>query len=160
MIKTLAELDRARADARRMVTRRALAGAATSMVPLPGVDIAADVGLLATLLPAISKRFDLDHDSVAAMPPHAAQRALVLAAGLGNSLIGRFVTRRLAAAMLKRVGVRLAAGSAAKVVPILGSGIAAGIGFAALRTAGNAHIDDCYATAKALIEDSQAIAEA
>ncbi len=153
MIQTLAELDRLRGECRQLVTKRALTAAGASVVPIPGVDIAADIGLLATMLPAISKRFELDHDAVDKLPADAAQRVFVLAAGMGNNLIGRMMTRTIAKAILRRVGKRVAVASVAKYVPVLGSAIAASIGFGAMKLAGDAHVEDCYRTARALIED-------
>jgi hypothetical protein len=44
----------------------------------------------------------------------------------------------------------VATGSVAKYVPFIGSAVAATISFGAMKLAGNAHIDDCYATAEAL----------
>ncbi len=72
------------------------------------------------MLPAISARFELDHASVAKLDPHLAQRAFTIAAGLGNNVIGRFVTRRLVAQLLRRLGMRFAVASAARYVPVLG----------------------------------------
>ena len=151
MIQTPAELDRVRADCRRLVTNRALAAAGAAVVPIPGADIVADIGLLATLLPEISRRFGLDHESVQKLPPDAAQQVLLVAANLGNNMIGRLVTRRLAAVVLRRMGKRLAIGTVAKLVPVAGSAIAASIGFGAMKLAGDAHIEDCYRTARSLI---------
>lgn len=151
MITTLPELDRVRQECRRLVTTRSLAAAGAAVVPIPGADIVADIGLLSSMLPAISQRFELDHASVEKLDPVTAQRVLVMAASLGNTLIGRVVTRKLAVTLLRRMGVRIAGASVAKYVPVLGSAIAASVGFGALRLAGNAHVEDCYRTARALI---------
>ena len=158
MIRTLAELDAVRADCRKLVTRRSLASAGAAVVPIPGADLVADIGLLTTLLPDISKRFALDHDQVARLEPHLAQRVLVLASSLGNNAIGQAITKRVVVAMLRRVGIRLATASAAKYVPILGSAVAATISFGAMKLVGDAHIEDCYRTAAALIEPPAALA--
>ncbi|WP_174293235.1 hypothetical protein [Sphingomonas bacterium] len=146
------DLDRIRHECKRMVTTRSLAAAGAALVPVPGIDLAADVGLLATMLPRISAAFELDHDSVAKLDPNTAQRVFVLAAGLGNNLIGRMITRKLALALLRRVGVRLASASVARLVPIVGQAIGASIGFGAMKLAGDAHVEDCYRTARALLE--------
>ena len=156
MISTIADLDRVRRDCRKMVTSRSLAAAGASVVPIPGVDLVADVGLLATMLPRISAAFELDHASVEKLDPNTAQRVFVLAAGMGNNVIGRIVTRKLAVALLRRVGVRVASASIAKYVPIVGSAIAASIGFGAMKLAGDAHVEDCYRTARALLESHPA----
>ncbi len=152
MIGTMAELERVRADCRRLVTNRALAAAATSIVPIPGLDIAADIGLLTSLLAQVNERFGLSEAQIARLDPPAAQKALVVAAGLGNGVIGRTISRRITAAVLRRVARRVAVGSAARFVPIAGTALAAGLGFAAMRTVGNAHIEDCYRTVRALIQ--------
>jgi uncharacterized protein (DUF697 family) len=153
MIQSRQELDRVRLDCRRMVTRRSLAAAGAAVVPLPGADIVADVGLLTDMLPRISRAFELDHDSVEKLDPDMAQRVFVVAAGLGNNVIGRLVTRKLVVALLRRMGVRVASASVAKYVPVIGSAVAASIGFGAMKLAGNAHVEDCYRTAVALLGD-------
>ncbi len=152
MIQSVVELDRVRRECRRLVTTRALAAAATSVVPIPGVDIAVDVGLLTSLLKQINERFGLSEQQVERMDPGAARKALLVAAGLGNGVIGCAVSRRLISIVLKRVAKRLAVGSAAKFVPFAGSALAAGLGFSAMKMAGNAHIEDCHRTAHALLD--------
>ena len=62
MIATMDELDRVRGECRRMVTKRSLMSAGVAVVPVPGVDVVADIGLLSQLLPTISSRFELDHE--------------------------------------------------------------------------------------------------
>ncbi len=151
MISSIQELDRVRAECRKLVTKRSLMAAGAAVVPIPGADIVADISLLTTMLPEISKRFELDHEQVEKLEPHVAQKVFVLASGMGNHLIGRMVTKRLATALLRSVGKRVAAASIAKYVPLVGSGIAAAIGFGAMQMVGKSHIDDCYRTAKALI---------
>ena len=156
MIATVKDLDRVRRDCRRMVTKRALAAAGAAVVPIPGADIAADIGLLANMLPKISQAFELDHASIEKLDPAIAQRVFVIAASLGNNVIGRLVTRRLAVSLLRRVGVRVASASVAKYVPVIGSAFAATIGFGAMKLAGNAHIEDCYRTARSLLPPGEA----
>jgi len=133
-----------------MVTKRALASASVAVVPIPGADLVADIGILTNLLPAISERFGLREEQIRKMDPSRAQQVLVIASSLGNNVIGRAVTKRMVVALLRRMGVRVATGSVAKYVPFIGSAVAATISFGAMKLAGNAHIDDCYATAEAL----------
>ena len=156
MIRTIQELDRVRHDCRRMVTNRSLAAAGAAVVPIPGADVIADIGLLSAMLPRISAAFELDHASIEKLEPAIAERVLVIAASMGNNVIGRMVTRKIAVSLLTRVGVRIAAGSVAKYVPVLGSAVAATIGFGAMKLAGNAHVEDCYRTARALLQSDGA----
>jgi uncharacterized protein (DUF697 family) len=156
MIKTLAELDAIRDECRKMVTRRSLASAGAAVVPIPGADLVADIGLLTSMLPAISARFGLREDQVRTMDPGRAQQVLVYASSLGNNIIGRAVTRKMIVALLRRMGVRVATASVARYVPLIGSAVAAGISFGAMKLAGNAHIEDCYATARRLMDGAPA----
>ena len=151
MISSLAELDRVRAECRKLVTKRSLMAAGAAVVPIPGVDIVADISLMTTMLPEISKRFGLNHEQVEKLEPHVAQKVFVMASTMGNNVIGRTVTKRLATALLRRVGKRVATASVAKYVPIVGSALAAAIGFGAMKMVGKSHIDDCYRTAKSLL---------
>lgn len=153
MIRTLAELDAIRDECRKMVTQRSLVSAGAAVVPVPGADLVADVGLLTKMLPAISERFGLSEEQVRKMDPGRAQQVLVLASSLGNNFIGRIVTKRLVVAVLRRMGLRVATRSVARYVPLIGSAVAATVSFGAMKLAGNAHIDDCYRTARALLEE-------
>ncbi len=134
-----------------MVTNRSLAAAGAAVVPIPGADLIADIGLLANMLPRISQAFQLDHKSVEKLDPEIAERVLVIAASLGNNVIGRLVTRKLAIGLLRRIGLRVASASVARYVPLIGSAFAASISFGAMKLAGNAHVEDCYRTARTLL---------
>lgn len=151
MIHDMAELDRMRDECRKLVTNRSLVSAGAAVVPIPGADLVADIGLMTSLLPDISRRFGLDHEQVEKLDPHMAQRVFVLASSMGNTLIGRAVTKRLVAMLLRRVAKRVAVASVAKYVPFAGSAVAAGISFGAMKLVGDAHVEDCYRTAKALL---------
>lgn len=161
MTHTLAELDAIRDDCRRMVTKRAAISAGAAVVPVPGADLVADVGILRKMLPAISERFGLREDQVDKMDASRAQQVLAIAASMGNNVIGRAVSKRVVIALLRRMGIRVATASVARYVPFIGSAVAATISFGAMKLAGNAHIDDCYATAKTLaVLDTPAISDA
>lgn len=151
MISSITELDRVRAECRKLVTNRSLMAAGAAVVPIPGADIVADISLLTTMLPEISKRFELDHEQVSKLEPHVAQKVFVAASSIGNNVIGRTVTKRLATLLLRRVGMRVATASVAKYVPLVGSALAAAVGFGAMKLVGKSHIEDCYRTAKALL---------
>ena len=142
MITRLEDLERVRAECRSLVTKKSLVSAGAAVVPIPGIDLVADVGLLTTLLPQISERFELDHDQVSKLEPHIAQQVLVMASSMGNNVIGRMVTKRIVATVLRRVGARVATGSLAKYVPFVGSAVAATISFGAMKMVGNAHIEE------------------
>jgi uncharacterized protein (DUF697 family) len=128
---------------RRLLNRRALAGAAASAVPIPGLDWAVDAALLTSLIPEINAQFGLTPGQIERLPAtkrHQVQKAVGV---VGSVVIGRVVTRELVVRLAKTVGVRLTAKQAAKFVPIAGQAVAAMMGYAALRYIGEEHIKDC-----------------
>ncbi|KQN77615.1 hypothetical protein [Sphingomonas sp. Leaf62] len=147
-ITTIAELDRVRDDARKLVTKRALVSAGASVVPVPGADLIVDANILTKLLPDISNRFGLSEKQVQALEPDRAKQVLLIAANLGNGVIGRSITRRVVTMLIRRVGARYASKSLLRFVPFAGQIAAAGISFGAMKLVGNSHIDDCYETVR------------
>lgn len=63
-ITSIEELDAVRLRCRKMVKKRAMASGGMALLPVPGVDIAADVGLLLELLPAINRQFRLSPEQI------------------------------------------------------------------------------------------------
>ncbi len=144
MIQTREELDKVRAECRKMVTRRAGLSAGAAVIPLPGLDIGADVSLLLALLPSINEKFGLTPEQIDRLHPNRKKYTFVAITGVGSRLIGKTITRELVTLVLKKVGVKVATKSVAKYVPFIGQAAAAGLSFSAMRILGNAHIEDCY----------------
>lgn len=139
-----------------MVNRRAGLSAGAAVLPIPGVDIGADAALLLELIPAINRRFGLSPEQIEHLDPQLKRIVLVGISSVGSELIGRWVTRPLVLRLLRSIGVRVGTKSAARFVPLLGQGLAAGLSFAAMRALGHAHVEDCYAVARAALESDAA----
>jgi uncharacterized protein (DUF697 family) len=152
---TLAEIEQIRDECRALVAKRAMMSGALAVVPIPGLDVGADVAIMKQMIETINTKFALTPRDIAQLDPKITQRIFVIASSIGTSLIGKYMTKELLVLAFKRVGVRLASKQAAKFVPFLGSAIAAGISYGAMRMLGNAHIDDCYAVLKALQADGR-----
>lgn len=146
--QTLEQLDALRDECKAMVTKRAGLSAGAAVLPIPGLDLGADVSLLIEMIPAINKKFGLSPDQIEGLDPQVKRVILVGATSLGNNLIGKWVTQQLVMQLLQRLGIRVATKSVAKFVPFLGQALAASISFGAMKMLGNAHVDDCYAVAK------------
>lgn len=142
-----AELDAIRRQCRDMVSRRARLSSVAAVVPLPGVDLGADISLLMEMIPAINRRFGLSPDEVDELDAGTRQLVFVAVTSVGSQLIGRAITRQVVLQLLRRVGIRVAGKSIARFVPLLGQAVAASISYGAMRLLGNAHIDDCYEVA-------------
>ena len=144
---------------RRLLNRRALAGAAASAVPVPGLDWAVDAAVISRLLPEINAQFGLTPDQLGRLPHHKRDQVQKALAVVGSVVIGRFVTRDLVVTMAKSIGklvtrevvlrlartigVRMTAKQAARYVPLAGQAVAAVMGYAALRYLGEEHLKDC-----------------
>ncbi len=146
--RTLDELNAARDECKAMVTRRAGLSAGAAVIPIPGIDIGADVSLLVEMIPAINAKFGLTPDQINGLDPQVQKIMLVAISSIGSELVGRLVTQKLVMQVLKRVGVRVATKSVTRFVPIVGQVLAASISFGAMRMLGNSHVDDCYEVAK------------
>jgi uncharacterized protein (DUF697 family) len=136
---------------RATVRRRAAVAAGMSAVPLPGVDLVSDVALFTKLVNETNQAFGLTEADIGRWQPELRVMAYRAAAGVGGMLVGRLVTRELVLALLKKAGVKLAAKTTAKVVPIAGQIASAAIGFAVFRQMGYQHVDACAEVARQLL---------
>ena len=149
---TLAEIDAIRVYCRTQVTKRAALSGAISALPLPMVDAAADLGLLMRLLPQISAEFELRPEDIARQDPESQAVVYTAVKTLGDSFVGKFITRRVIAAMLARMGTKIVGKSMAKYAPLVGQVASASISFALMRHIGLKHVEDCYKVARARAE--------
>ena len=149
--KTLDELDRVRASCRAMVRRRAATSGGMSLIPIPGVDIAGDVGLLLQLVPAINQKFGLTPGQIEELDPRHKVLIYAMLKKVGGDLVGRAITKKLAVAALKKVGVQLSAKQVLKYVPFAGQAAAVALSVTAMMYLGNSHIEACYEVAKGAI---------
>lgn len=131
------------ADCRRMVSRKAMLSAGVSVVPVTGLDVAADVVLLMRLFSQINARFGLSEAQVEALAPD--KRVLVYKAitAVGSTLVGSSITRQLVLRVLSGVSQRLAGRQLARFIPVAGQAASAVMAYAAMRYVCNQHIDDC-----------------
>ncbi|WP_245243647.1 hypothetical protein [Mesobacillus selenatarsenatis] len=61
---TMSELERVKEECKSMVNKRATASAAAAVVPVPGLDVGADVTIMMELLPAINRKFGLSPEQI------------------------------------------------------------------------------------------------
>lgn len=137
-------------ECRSLVSRRALLAAAVSVVPVPGLEWATNIGVMIKVLPEINRKFGLSAEQVERLAP---DRKLVVFKAItagGTMLVGRIVTRELVVGTLSKVGVRLTAQQAARFVPVAGQAVSAVLTFGALRYVCLQHIDQCVAICEQL----------
>lgn len=154
-----AELQAVAARCRKLANRRALMAAGVAVVPIPGIDIAADIALLIKTLNQINEAFGLTPaqiEQLDSMRRVAVYQAVNLTAG---SLVGRLITRELVLTVLQAVGTRLAVKQAARITPVVGQAVAAGIAYTTLRWVLRNHIDEAVRVAGAAVRPCQATAQ-
>lgn len=134
--------------AKRMVTTRALVSAGASVLPIPGLDVAVDIGVMATILNSVNQEFGLTPDQIARLPTEQRLRLFGILTMAGSTSCGKVITKTILMSALSKVGVKLTASQATKWVPIVGSALSATISFSALKYIGNQHISDCVRIAR------------
>src|SRR3954466_11723766 len=80
---------------RKLLNRRALAGAVAGAVPVPGLDWAVDAALLSRVVPAINEEFGLSTAQLEKLPAHQRDQVHKAIATVGSVLLGKFVTKDL-----------------------------------------------------------------
>ena len=135
-----------------MVKTRALASSGAVLVPVPGLDIAADVSMLLELLPSVNRKFGLTPEQIDELNPQLKSILYGVIKKTGATLVGQLITQQLILAALKKVGIRMAAKQVLKYIPFAGQAAAAALSAAAMMYVGNAHVDECYEVAKRALE--------
>lgn len=152
MIRSIEELEAARLHCKQMVRKRALTSSGMVLLPVPGLDVAADVGLLLELLPAINRQFGLTPEQMSRLDPQFKSFLYGVIKSTGSRVVGQVVTKQLVLMLLQKLGVRLTAKQVLKFIPLAGQAAAAAVSGSAMLLIGSAHIDECYAIAKRALE--------
>ena len=146
------EIARVREHCRRMVRRRAIISAGVSAVPIPGVDVVSDLSLFALLVDDVNQAFGLSKEQIERLQPQFRMLAYQSAVGGGGMMVGRMVTRELVLQVFQRMGMKLLARSASRLVPLAGQMASAAIGFTVFRRLGYEHVEACVRVAGELNE--------
>lgn len=142
------ELNAIRKECYSMVTKRSSLAGATSAIPVPALDVGADVGILLDLINSINHKFGLTPEQIEKLNPKVKQTAYIAISNYGGQLIGKAVTKQATMQILRKIGVRVATKNITKYIPFVGTAISVAIGFTAMKLVGNSHVDDCYKIAQ------------
>jgi uncharacterized protein (DUF697 family) len=138
-----ADIDAVRIRCLALVRKRAAISAGVAAVPLPGIDVMADLASFASMIEDINGAFGLTPEQIERLQPRMRVAAYEAVGTLGGMLVGKLVTKELVLKVLQKMGTRLAAKSMAKMVPLAGQIASAAIGFALFRKMGNQHVEAC-----------------
>ena len=142
------DIERVRERCRGLVRKRAAISAGVSAIPVPGVDIVADLSSFAVMVEEINRAFGLSPEQIEQLQPRMRIATYQAVAAIGSTLVGKIVTRELVLKLLRKSGAKLAAKSAAKIVPLAGQVASAAIGFALFRQMGYQHVEACTRVAR------------
>jgi uncharacterized protein (DUF697 family) len=149
--KNKREIDAAKVECEKMLTKRALASALAGLSPIIGPDIAADMALLLDLLPRINRRFGFAPEQIDSLDEKTKIVVYQLIKATGKAIVGKYVTKELILMLLKRISIRVTAKQVSKFIPFLGSGISSMISYAGMKWMGRTHIKECVALATDLL---------
>ena len=138
------ELEQVKTECMKLVNKRAVLSGVAAAVPLPGVDISADITIMVELLTEINKRFGLSEEQVSQLDFERKKVLLVIISSVGNELAGKTISATVVRSVLKKVSNKIAARQVSRLVPLAGQALSAGISFAAMRYLGRQHVEQCY----------------
>ena len=138
-----AAIDTTQARCMALVKKRAAMSAAVAAVPIPGLDVLADITGFAKLVDEVNAEFGLTQQQIERLNPRLRVIAYKAAASVGGRLEGKLVTRGVIARMFRRVAGRMAVKTTAKMVPLAGQIASAAIGYTLFKKMGQQHVEAC-----------------
>lgn len=138
-------LDEKHAACGKLATLMAGVSAANGLNPIPGADVAVDLGVLMTLFVKIRDTYGLDKKMLAEAAAISALQPIA-------KEIVEYGTKEGLLLLLKRFAGRQAVKTMSKYIPIVGQIIAASLGFAITKLAGDAYNDKCLEVARTILD--------
>jgi small GTP-binding protein len=126
------------------VTIAAAAAAANALNPIPGTDVALDLGIMVKLFKEIRDAYGLSNErlhDLAAGPLQAAAREVV-----------EFASKQGLLMLLKRFAGRETVKALTKYIPFVGQVIAAAVGFGITKSAGDWYLERCHLLAEGILD--------
>lgn len=145
------DLEKIRASCKAMVRRRAATSGGMALIPVPGVDIAGDIGMLLQLIPAINQKFGLSPEQIEDLDTANRVAIYAMVRNTGAMMVGQTITRKLVVSTLQGVATRLGTRQVLKYIPFAGQAAAVALSMSAMMYLGNSHVDACYEIAKGTI---------
>ena len=154
-----AAIETTRTQCLALVKKRAAMSAAVAAVPVPGLDLLADITGFAALVDQINAEFGLTQKQIERLHPRLRVIAYKAAASVGGMLVGKLVTRGAVARLFRVVAGRMAVKTTAKMVPLAGQIASAAIGYTLFKRMGAQHVEACVKVVQEL-ERAEAAGEA
>jgi uncharacterized protein (DUF697 family) len=153
---TIHKLEKIKIECKKMVTKRAAMSGLAVLVPIPGTDIAADIGMLMELLPAINQRFGLTQEQIGQLEDKTKIMLMEIAKKMGARLVGRVITADLIIDLMTKIAGNYASQQVLKYIPVAGQLTAAALSFAAMKYLGNSHVEECFRVVQRVLDKKAA----
>ena len=121
---------------------------ANAFNPVPGVDLAVDLGTLLSLLHSIRADFGLDDDEALKLKANV----IPVVQPLVDKLV-KWSTREGLFLLLKQFAKRQTVRQIAKYIPFVGQAVAAIVGYGITVSVGDSFLETCHEAAKAILEE-------
>ena len=137
-IASLDQLNQIKSNCKPSIEDYAAGSAVTGLVPIPGLDVAADVGLMIKMFSSLQSRYSLDNVNSSDFSHYVAL------SGFANEVFA-YVTKEGILKFLTKYGAKaIGKKTVTKYIPIIGQGIAAYTGFKLTKAMGEQYSNNCY----------------
>ncbi len=103
-IQSRDELIKAKKAAMKIVKQRSTTSDAVAAIPVPGIDVAADIGIMLEVIGKINKKFGLSSEKMDELDGDEKQKIAVLITSVGSDFAGKVITKELVTKALKKSG--------------------------------------------------------
>lgn len=131
---------------------KAALSAVNALNPIPGIDMACDVGILFSLFTSIRKDYGLTTEKLDSLAKHGvtASSLTIMQPLIANVLTG--VSQTGIIILLKNFAGKQTIKQVTKYIPFIGQAIAGTLGFAITRTVGLSYLEDCHKLAEEILK--------
>jgi uncharacterized protein (DUF697 family) len=142
------DLEQIRDECLELTKKRAYYSAGAAVIPVPFMDVVIDVGILSQLIPEINARFGLSPEQISVYDPKTRQIHWQELRKRGVEFSGLVVARTAVKKSLNNVAAKVLIKQVTKFIPLGGQLVAASLGYFVMKKIADAHVQDCYRTAK------------
>lgn len=143
-------LDRVREECLELITKRAYFSAGAAIIPVPFLDVVIDVGILSQLIHEVNARFGLAPEQVSVFDYQTKQVHWNELRKRGIEFSGLVVARTAVKKSINNFAAKLITKQVTKFIPLGGQIIAASLGYFVMKKVAEAHVEECYRTAKSI----------
>ncbi|MCJ0928535.1 hypothetical protein [Acinetobacter lwoffii] len=144
------DLEQIRDECLELTKKRAYYSAGAAVIPVPFMDVVIDVGILSQLIPEINARFGLSPEQISVYDPKTRQIHWQELRKRGVEFSGLVVARTAVKKSLNNVAAKVIIKQVTKFIPLGGQLVAASLGYFVMKKIADAHVQDCYRTAKSI----------